>query len=245
VPFDVRATETVWCADAHGVVDTVTWQGHDGPLTDLDVQVVALEAGAVSVDELLEACAGRFRWLTSATLCEAYADGESLERFATTEFVSERYGEPGVDQPGFPVVVRDRVPCEDVELQAGPAAAVADASDQPIADRMRDWDTSQRFNDWRAREARWRDAADGGCLDIDQAREHALAAQAELDGDWPVFETARDPEDPSHSGLCLDVRLQRGGFIEISYHAVETPRGRPGPEDDVTDIAEPDAPADG
>jgi hypothetical protein len=245
VPFGVRATETVWCADADGVVDTVTWQGHDGPLTGLDVQVVALGAGAVSEDDLLDACAGRFRWLTGATVCEAYADVESLERFATTEFVFERYGEPGPDGPGFPVVVRDRTSCADVELDAGPAAAVAAAGDRPIADRLRDWDTSQRFNDWRAREAAWRDAADGGCLDLGQAREHALAAQAELDGDWPVFETAHDPEDPTHAGLCLDVRLQREGFIEISYHAVETTQGRPGAVEDVTDIVEPDSPAGG
>jgi len=199
----------------------------------------------VSEAELLDACAGRFRWLTGATLCEAYADAESLQRFATTEFVSERYGEPGEDQPGFPVVVRDRVPCEDVHLQAGPAAARADASDRPIADRLRDWDASQRFNDWRAQEARWRDAADDGCLDIDEARAYALTAQAELDGDWPVFETARDPQGPSHAELCLDVRLRREGFIEVSYHAVETPRGPPDAVGDVTDIVEPDSPTGG
>lgn len=83
MPFGVRATEMVWCADAGGVVDTVTWQGHDGPLTDLDVQVVALEVGAVTEDELLDVCASRFGWLTGATLCEAFADTDSLERFAT------------------------------------------------------------------------------------------------------------------------------------------------------------------
>ena len=55
-----------------------------------------------------------------------------------------------------------------------------------------------------------------------------------------MFETAREPQDPSHDGLCIDVRLQREGFIEISYHAVETPGGRPGPVDDVTDTVEPD-----
>jgi hypothetical protein len=62
------------------------------------------------------------------------------------------------------------------------------------------------------REARWRDAADDGCLDIGQAREHALTEQAELDGNWPVFETARDPEDPTHAGLCLDVQLRLEGL---------------------------------
>lgn len=245
VPFGVRATETVWCADSDGVVDTVAWKGHDGPLTDLDVQVVALDAVPVSETEPLDACTGRFRWLTGATLCEAYADGDSLERLATTEFVSERYGEPGPDDPVIPVVVRDPMSCTDVELDAGPAAAVDDASDRPIACRLRDWNTSQRLNDWRAQEARWRDAADGGCLDIGQAREHALTAQAELDGDWPVFETVSDPEDPTHAGLCLDVRLRREGCIEVGYHAVEKPRGRPGAVEDVTDVVELDPPADG
>jgi hypothetical protein len=242
VPFGARATERVWCADADGVVDTVTVQGHDGPLTDLEVQVVDLGAGAVSEQDLIDACAGRFGWWTGTTLCEAYAAPEDLERLAASEFVSEHYGDTGSDRPGFPVVVRDRVSCEQVQLQAGPAAAVAAANDFPSADRLREWEATQRFNDWRAREAAWRDAADGGCLDIDTARDHAMAGQAELAGDWPVFETARDPGDPSHAGLCLDVRLQREGFIEIRYHAVETPLGRPDAVDDVTDIVEPDSP---
>ncbi len=244
VPFGVRATETVWCADGAGVVDTVTRHGHGGPLTDLDVKVVQLEVGAVSEYDLLDACARRFRWPANATLCEAYAAPEGLERYAATEFVSERSGEPGgSDRPGFPVVVRGRVSCEDVQLDAGPAAAVAEASDFPIADQLRDWQDTDRFNDWRAREAVWREAADSGCLDIDTARQHALTARAELVGDWPVLETARDPEDPSHAGLCLDVRLQREGYITVSYHAVETPGGRSGPVDDVRDVSEPDSPA--
>ena len=244
VPFDVRATETVWCADADGVVDTVgTWQGHDHPLPDLDVKLVRLEVGAVSEDDLLDACARPFRWLARATLCEAYAAAEGVDRYAATEFVSERYGEPGSDPPGFPVVVRGRVSCEDLHLDAGPAAAVADANDRPIADQLRDWQSTERFNDWRAREEEWREAADGDCLDIDTARQHALTAQAELVGDWPVLETARDPEDPSHAGLCLDVRLQREGYIAVSYHAVVTPGGRTGPVDDIRDVSEPDPPA--
>jgi hypothetical protein len=41
--------------DGAGVVDTVTRQGHDGPLADLDVKVVKLEVGAVSEDDLLDA----------------------------------------------------------------------------------------------------------------------------------------------------------------------------------------------
>jgi hypothetical protein len=235
--------ETVWCTDAAGVVDTVTWEGHDGPLTDLDVKVVQLEVGTVSNDDLLDACAQRFRWPASATLCEVYAAPEALERYAATEFVSERYGESGSDRPGFPVVVRGRVTCEDVHLDAGPAAAVAEASDFPIADQLRAWQGTDRFNDWRARETMWREAADVGCLDIDTARRHALTAQAELAGDWPVLETARDPEDPSHAGLCLDVRLQREGYIAVSYHAVETPGGRTGPVHDISDVSEPDTPA--
>jgi hypothetical protein len=244
VPFGVRATETVWCADAAGVVDTVTRQGHGGPLTDLDVKVVQLEVGAVSEDDLLDACARRFRWPASATLCEAYAAPEGLERYVATEFVSERYGEPGLDRPGFPVVVRGRASCEDVRLDAGPAAAVAEASEFPIADQLRDWQDTDRFNDWRAREAVWREAADDGCLEIDTARQHALTARAELAGDWPVLETACDPEDPSHEGLCLDVRLHREGYIAVSYHDVVTPGGRTGPVDDIRDVSEPASPAD-
>lgn len=243
VPFGVRATEAVLCADAAGVVDTVTWQGHDGPLTDLDVKVVQLEVGPVSNDDLLDACARRFRWPARATLCEAYATSEALEGYAATEFVSERYGEPGSDRPGFPVVVRGRVTCEDVHLDAGPAAAISEASDVPIADQLRAWQDTDRFNDWRARETMWREAADVGCLDIDTARRHALTAQAELAGDWLVLETARDPEDPSHAGLCLDVRLQPVGYIEVSYHAVEFTGRRSGPVHDISDVSEPDSPA--
>lgn len=113
--------------------------------------------------------------------------------------------------------------CADVELEAGPAAAVADADDRPITDRLREWDTSKRFNDWHALEARCRSAADDGYLD----------------------NSAHDPDYPTHVGLCLDMRLRHEGFIEISYHAVETPRGRPGALEDVTDIVEPGSPADG
>lgn len=240
LPVDARATETVWCADADGVVDTVTWQGHDGPLTDLDVKVVELDADDVAEDDLLDACARRFRWLTNAALCEAYAAPDELDRYAATEFVSARYGEPGSDPPGFPVVVRGGVSCEDVQLEAGPAAAVADANDLPIADQLRDWQGTEQLNAWRAREEVWREAADEDCLDIAAARDHARTAQAELVGDWPVLETARDPHDPSHAGLCLDVRLRREGFIEVSYHAVEGP-SRPGA---MTDTAEPDSAAD-
>lgn len=218
VPFGVRATETVWCADADGVVDTVTWDGHDGLLTGLDVQIVGLDADAVSKDDLLDACARPFRWLASATLCEASTAAEQVRRYAESEFVSEQHGELGSDRPGFPVVVRDQVQCEDVELDAGPAAASAEVGDSPVADRLRGWQSTRRFNDWRRREAAWREAADEGCLDIDAAREHALTAQAELAGDWPVLETARDPEDPSHAGLCFDVRLRREGYIELGYH---------------------------
>ena len=236
LPFGVRATETVWCADADGVVDTATWQGHDGPLTGLDVKVVELDAGDVSEGDLLDACTGLLGWLTSATLCEAYAAPEALQRDTTTHAVSEVYGQPGPDPPGFPVVVRGRVSCADVPLDAGPAAALARSNDHPIADRLRDWPSTQRFNEWRAREAMWRDAADDGCLDIDAAREHGLTAQAELEGDWPMLETARDPEDPSHAGLCFDVRLRRQGFIEIGYHAVQRPSGSITPED----TSEPD-----
>jgi hypothetical protein len=224
VPFGVRATETVWCADADGVVDTVTWEGHDGALTGVDVQVVELDAGAVSEGDLLDACARRFRWLESATLCEAHAAAEGVRRYDETEFVSGQYGELGSDRPAFPVVVRGQVQCEDVELEAGPAAGSAEVDDLPVADRLQRWQSTQRFNDWRAREAAWREAADEGCLDIDAAREHALTAQEELVGDWPVLETARDPEDPSHAELCLDVRLKREGFIEVSYHRIEVPR---------------------
>jgi hypothetical protein len=61
-------------------------------------------------------------------------------------------------------------------------------------------------------------------------------------GDWPVLETARDPEDPSHAGLCLDLRLQREGFIEVSYHAIQTPGGGTGPVDDVHSGSEPEWP---
>lgn len=245
VPFGVRATETVWCADADGVVDTVTREGHDGPLTDLGVRVVELAVGAVSEADLLDACARRFRWAGSSTLCEAYAAPEGVDRYAATEFVSGQYGQADADRPGFPVVVRGQVSCVEVRLDAGPAAAAADANDLPIADRLRDWQSTERFNEWRAREDLLRTAADGGCLDIASARQHALDAQAELAGDWPVLETARDPEDPSHAGLCLDVRLQREGYIEVSYHAVETPGGREDPVDDVRDVSEPDIPVGG
>jgi hypothetical protein len=225
VPVGVRVTETVWCADADGVVDTVTWEGHDGPLTGVDMQLVELDAGAVSEEDLLDACARRFRWLESATLCGAYAAAKGVRRYAETEFVSEQHGEVGSDRPAFPVVVRGQEQCDDVELDAGPAAASAEVDGFPVADRLQGWQSTQRFNDWRAREAAWREAADEGCLDIDTAREHALTAQAQLVGDWPVLETARDPEDPSHAGLCLDVRLKRGGFIEVSYHRLEVPAG--------------------
>lgn len=243
VPFGVRATEIVWCADADGVVDTVTWRGHDGSLTELDLKVIALDVGAVAEADLLDACARRLRWPTRTTLCEAYA--EWPDAGATMALVSARHGEPGPDRPGFPVVVRGRVACEDVTLQAGPAAALAEANDLPVVNRLRVWQATQRLNDWRTREGVWREAADGGCLDIAAAREHALTAQAELDGDWPVLETARDPEDPSHAGLCLDVRLQREGFIEVGYHAVETPHGRSGPVESVTDRAEDEGPSAG
>lgn len=142
VPFGVRATETVWCADDDGVVDTVTWEGHDGPLTDLDVRVVQLAAGDVSEADLLDACSRRFGWAASPTLCEAYAAPSGIDRYAATEFVSERYGEAVADRPGFPVVVRGQVSCEDLRLDAGPDAAVADANDLPIADQLRDWQST-------------------------------------------------------------------------------------------------------
>ena len=228
VPVGLRATETVWCADAEGVVDTVTWEGHDGSLTDVDVQVVGLDGGAVSEQDLLDACARRFRWLASATLCEAYTTVEGVRRYAETEFVSEQHGEPGQDPPGFPVVVRGQVQCEDFELDSGPADASGDG--HPVADRLRGWQSTQRFNDWRSREVAWREAADEGCLDIHEAREYGLTAHEELAGDWPVLETARAPEDPSHAGLCLDVRLQREGFIDVGYHPVERPSAPTSPD---------------
>jgi hypothetical protein len=231
VPIGARATESVWCADADGVVDTVTWEGHDGPLSGVDVQVVELDSGAVSEEDLLDACARRFRWPASATLCEAYAAAEGLRRYSESEFVAEQHGEPGADRPGFPVVVSGQVQCEEVELDAGPAAASAEVGHPPVTDRLRSWQSTQRFNDWRGREAAWREAAwreaaDEGCLDIDTARENALTAQAELAGDWPVLETARNPEDPSHAGLCFDLSLRREGYIDLNYQdGPQTPAG--------------------
>lgn len=236
VPFGVRDSETVWCADADGVVDTVTWQGHDGPLTALDVRVLELHDGPVSEEDLVEACARQWRWSARHTVCEAYTDVDALRRHAASELVADRHGEAGARPPGFPVVVRGGVRCEDLVLR------MPDASDPvPAPDRLRPLRAIESFNGWRARETAWRDAADAGCLDLAMARGHALTAQAELDGTWLVLETAHDPEHPSHAGLCFDVRLRRGGFIEVGYHAVESPVGRSGPID-VTDAAEPDAP---
>jgi hypothetical protein len=231
----------VWCADADGVVDTTTVQGHDGPLTELDVGVVELTQGAVALDHLIDACARRFQWLASYTVCEAYADADALRRFAATEFVSDQYGEVGAEPPGFPVVVRGKVQCEDIDLQTGPAAAQAAAHDLAVPDRLRAWRATESFNVWRSRVALCRDLADGGCLDFDTAREHAVTAQSELDGTWPILVTARDPDHPSHARLCADVRLQRSGFIEVGYHAVQSPGGRSGSIETGVDAPEPEA----
>jgi hypothetical protein len=234
-----RATEQVWCADSDGVVDTVTVRGHDGPLTDLAVQVVALEVGAVSEHDLLAACLGWSHRRADTTLCEAYAAPEDVERLAASEFVTQRHGQLGSDRPGFPVVVRAQVSCEQVRLQAAPAAAVATANDLPITDRLRPWEATERFNEWRAREAVWRSAADDGCLDIAAARAAARAAQGELAGDWPVFETVHAPDDRSRAELCFDVRLHRAGFIEVSHHAALPPLEATGRS--TRDAVHPDA----
>ncbi|MCC5947891.1 MAG: hypothetical protein JJT89_05495 [Nitriliruptoraceae bacterium] len=243
-----RATETVWCADGDGLVDERTVRGHDGPVTDLDVRVVGLEAGAVSDRELLDACDRWPEWARWArlfgggTVCAAWADPASIERYAASALVAGWDGPAGPDRPGFPVVVRGTDTCEGVRLQTGPDTVLARTGVTPIADRLGPWPSVERFNAWRAAEDRWRDAADGSCLDVEAARALAARAQHDLDGDWPIVETAHDPEHPGHAGLCLDVRLERGGYIVVAYHHVETPGGRSGPVGDVVDEAAPDAP---
>lgn len=70
----------------------------------------------------------------------------------------------------------------------------------------------------------------------------------------PQVNREHGPSDDGRTGseqptlparLCLDVRLQREGFIEIRYHAVEAPRGRSDAFDDIIDIVEPDSPTGG
>jgi hypothetical protein len=208
-PHDLRATEEVWCADEDGTVDHVTYQGHDGPLTAIDVRV--LEFGYdITEDDLLEACRPRLRWFTTATLCGAYAPPDRLREFVERLDATAVHGEPGQDRPVLPVVLRGDVACEDVTLDVGIGA-----------DQLREWDaaTTEALRRARQVEARLSHAADDGCLDVHEARDLAVGVRDELDGDWPVIETVRGAEDEVHDGLCFDVRLDRHGVIRVNYHA--------------------------
>jgi hypothetical protein len=241
VPSGVRASETVWCADRSGGVDTITWQLHDGEETTVDVKVLELTAGEVTEQDLVDACSRTLRWGASDTLCEAYVDAADLQRFAASESIVAVHGEmEDEERPGFPVVVRGIVDCEDLTPKVDTTTAAIGAIAVPS--RMRAWGSTGTFNAWRAEERGWRDAADAGCLGVEEARELALDARERLSGDWPVLDTAHAAEDPVHAGLCFDVRLDRGGFIEVGYHAVESPGGRSGDVRVDQDVSEDDQP---
>ncbi len=238
-PVHPHATEAVWCAGPDGVIETVTWDGHDGELTGLDVRIIALADGPVSDDDLIRACSRRWRWPARVTVCEASAAAETVTRMAERDHVTGIHGAPTSDRPGFPMVVRGRVGCEDVTLRLADAdhAAATDLGVLPLSSRS--WPGTDALNVARSVEQRLRTAADGGCLALGEARDLAIAAHDELAGDWPVVETTPGAADPEHAGLCFDVRLHRAGVIEVDYHPIEQPT-----RVTVQDLAEDD-PADG
>jgi hypothetical protein len=227
VPFGVRATETVWCADRDGTVDTVTWDGHDGELTAVDVKIVELAVGSVSDGDLIGACSRPWPWRASATdtLCEAYTTAARVEQFTAEELVNAVHGEPTDQRPGFPVVIRGDVDCDNVRLQVGPESSVSTTDGTWVADPLRPWNSTDRFNQWRAAERRFAAASDHGCLDADRAHDIALSARDDLPGDWPVLESTSGADDASHAGLCFDVRLHRSGIIQVEYHSHVSPPG--------------------
>jgi hypothetical protein len=222
-PWDVRATETVWCADPDGVVDTIVWEGHDGNLSDIDVRVLGLSLGSVTDEDLVRVCANPGPATSAATICAAHTDEAVVVEYAGTDFVTAVHGEPTADRPGFPIVLRGAVDCDDVELHIPP---VTDADPYTWADQLRTWRSTKDYNTWRAVEGRFGAAAEGGCLDVEAAREMALAARSELPGDWPVLESTHGADDPEHAGLCFDVRLHRSGVIRVEYRHFQSPGGR-------------------
>lgn len=228
-----RVAEQVWCADRHGHLDVIRWDGHDGELAALDVRVLPLEDGPVTDRDLRNVCSRTLRPWQRTTLCLAEAEGAGIER------------QPGTDagaaivegtRAGVPVVLRGRVDCGEVTLLAADEATSA----TPLGPepRLRDWDDTATLNGWRAVEARWRQAADEGCLDLDAA--HALAVDDGRPTIAPTVLLARDPEDPVHAGLCLDVRLQPSGVVAIDYHHIQSPSGATGHAD--ADVSRPDSP---
>lgn len=211
-PQDTGATEAVWCADDDGVVDTVTYPGHDGDLTALDVQIIELSSGDTSDEELLEACSRPWRWLATDTLCEAYAPVGAVQRVAAQDRINAVHGDAGGHRPGFPVVIRGDVACEEVVLEVG----------RP-ADHLRSWDATEAFNLARRVEFDLAEATDHGCLGVADARALALQAREELSGDWPVLESTGGAEHDEHAGLCFDVRLDRSGFLHVDYAQLQRP----------------------
>jgi len=65
-----------------------------------------------------------------------------------------------------------------------------------------------------------------------------LAADDDRPTAAPVVLLARDPEDPVHAGLCLDVRWLPAGVVAIDYHHLQSPSGAPGYAD--ADVSMPD-----
>jgi hypothetical protein len=207
-PHGLRASEAVWCADEAGAVDTVNYQGHDGPLTAIAARVIELP-GEVTVDELVDACLPRFRRSSSATVCEAYATADDVIALVDRIHTTAVHGDLTGERRGFPVVLRGDVVCEEVTLDLGIGV-----------DQLRAWDgaATAAFNRAREVEGRLARAADEGCLSVDEARNLALDVRDDLRGDWPVVESVPGAEDEEHTGGCFDVRLARHGVIQVEWH---------------------------
>lgn len=217
---DTRVSEEVRCADEGG--DILLEARPVGPKGDValipDIQLFDLvgDASSLTEDDIVDACLRQDG--AEYTLCEAYSLAETSARYAVDEpHPDEVHGpEPDVTHepesetpPGFVVVIRAEVDCDDLSLTLGGA---------PLQiEHLRPWTSVDRFNRLREVDRKLLESSRDSCWDLAHARNRALEAREQLHGGWLIIEYMSDWDGDA----CFEVMFEHGFVLVRPYRLIQ------------------------